>query len=107
VVEGANQTLGRLEEHLTKVAASNSDAFIKIGERELLITRIFDAPRELVFKTWTKPEHLTRWFGLMGFTVPTCEMDFRAGGVLRFAMRGPDGQDYPFNGAHVESVEPS
>jgi uncharacterized protein YndB with AHSA1/START domain len=106
-IEGANQTLERLEQHLTKMAETKNGAFIKVGNRELLIVRIFDAPRELVFEAWTKPEHLSRWFGPKGFTVPTCEMDFRAGGVFRFVMRGPDGKDYPFDGAYVEIREPS
>jgi uncharacterized protein YndB with AHSA1/START domain len=106
-IEGANQTLGRLEEHLSKMAASKNGAFIKVEERELLIVRIFDAPRELVFKAWTTPGHLSRWFGPEGFTVPTCEIDFRAGGIFRFVMRGPDGKDYPFDGEYVEIVEPS
>jgi uncharacterized protein YndB with AHSA1/START domain len=84
-----------------------SDAFIKVGERELTIARIFDAPREIVFKAWTKPEHLTRWFMPKGCSLPICEMDFRAGGVFRFVIRGEDGKDYPFNGEYVEIVEPS
>jgi len=82
------------------------DAFIKVGERDLTITRVFNAPRELVFKAWTKPEHLTRWFKPKGCTLPKCEMDFRAGGVFRFVIRGEDGKDYPFNGEFVEIVEP-
>jgi uncharacterized protein YndB with AHSA1/START domain len=84
-----------------------NDAFIKVGERDLTITRVFNAPRELVFKAWTKPEHLTRWFKPKGCTLPKCEMDFRAGGVFRFVIRGENGKDYPFNGEFVEIVEPS
>ncbi len=106
-IEGANQTLGRLGEHLTTLAAAKNGAFIKVGGRELLIVRIFDAPRELVFKAWTKPEYLTRWFKPKGCTLPKCEMDFRAGGAFRFVIRGEDGKDYPFNGEYVEIVEPS
>jgi uncharacterized protein YndB with AHSA1/START domain len=86
---------------------NKNDAFIKVGRRELTITRIFDTPRELVFKAWTKPEHLIRWFMPKGCTLPICEMDFRAGGVFRFVIRGEDGRDYPFNGEYVEIVEPS
>ena len=84
-----------------------NDAFIKVGERDLTITRIFNAPLDLVFKAWTKPEHLTRWFKPKGCTLPKCEMDFRSGGVFRFVIRGEDGKDYPFNGEFVEIVEPS
>jgi uncharacterized protein YndB with AHSA1/START domain len=76
------------------------------ANRELVIERVFDAPRELVFKAWTKAEHLSRWFFPSGFTMPKCEIDFRPGGVFRFVMRGPDGKDYPFDGSYVEIVEP-
>jgi uncharacterized protein YndB with AHSA1/START domain len=74
--------------------------------RELTITRVFDAPRELVFETWTKPEHMVRWWGPRGFTLPVCEIDLRSGGVFRFVMRGPDGRDYPFDGVYLEIVPP-
>ncbi len=105
-IEGAKQTLGRLGEHVEKMYASGRNTVVKMGARQLLIARLFDAPRELVFKAWSKPEYLTRWWGPNGFTVPVCELEFRAGGVLRFVFRGPDGKDYPFDGAYVEIVEP-
>lgn len=76
------------------------------AERDLVITQVFDAPRRIVFEAWTKPEHLARWWGPKGFTLPVCEMDFRAGGKFHFVMRGPDGKDYPFQGAYLEIVEP-
>lgn len=75
-------------------------------KRELSIERVFNAPREIVFQAWTKPEHLTQWWGPRGFTLPTCEMEFRAGGRFRMVMRGPDGKDYPMEGAYLEIVEP-
>jgi uncharacterized protein YndB with AHSA1/START domain len=84
---------------------ANTSAGASTADRELVFQRIFDAPRELVFKAWTKPEYLTRWWGPNGFTVPVCELEFRPGGVLRFVFRGPDGKDYPFDGAYVEIVE--
>ena len=64
-IEGAKQTLGRLGEHVDEIGMrAKRDTFIKFGEAaEFLIVRMFDAPRELVFKAWTKPEYLTRWFG--------------------------------------------
>jgi len=55
----------------------------------LHITRIFDAPRPLVFKAWTDPNHLARWWGPRGFTLPSCEAEFRPGGSYRYHMRGP------------------
>ena len=87
------------------VARANSPA-ARPAESEIVMSREFDAPRRLVFATWTHPEHLGRWWGPKGFTLPTCEMDFRPGGAYRFVMRGPDGNDYPFKGMYREIVEP-
>jgi uncharacterized protein YndB with AHSA1/START domain len=72
----------------------------------LVITRVFDAPRELVFKAWTDPAHLARWWGPHGFTNPVCEMDVRPGGAYCIVMRGPDGVEYPVKGVYREVVEP-
>lgn len=65
------------------------------AERELVVERTFNAPRELVFKAWTHPKHLEHWFGPAGFTNTTHEADVRPGGVWRYTMHGPDGVDYP------------
>lgn len=73
---------------------------------ELVLTRSFDAPRDLVFKVWTDPKHLAHWWGPHGFTTQIREMDVRPGGAWRYAMRGPDGNEYPFDGVYVEVVEP-
>ncbi len=69
-------------------AASDSD-------REVVISRTFDAPRELVYSAWTEQKHLHNWFGPLGFKLTIHELDFRVGGVWRFIMHGPDGVDYP------------
>jgi uncharacterized protein YndB with AHSA1/START domain len=70
-----------------------------------VITRVFDAPRRLLFEAYSKPEHVQRWFGPKGFSLPLCEMDFRVGGRFRFGMRGPDGTDFPpFGGEYLEIV---
>src|ERR1700677_4936537 len=74
--------------------------------RELTLTRILDAPRELVFKLWTEPRHLAQWWGPHGFTNPVCELDARAGGAIRVHMRAPDGTAYPMGGAFEEIVPP-
>lgn len=87
------------------MAARNSAA-TESDDRELLITRIFDAPRHLVFKAWTEPEHMMRWWGPNGFTLPVCEMDVRPGGALRLRMRSPEGRDYWVQGVYREIVEP-
>jgi uncharacterized protein YndB with AHSA1/START domain len=76
------------------------------AERELVIERIFDAPRELVFRAWTDPKHMGRWWGPHGFTNPVCELDVRPGGAIRIDMTGPDGVVYPMNGVFHEIVEP-
>src|SRR5690606_1283147 len=68
-----------------------------IGERrdqKVEITRVFDAPRELVWKAWTDPQHFMRWWGPREYTCPVCEMDFRIGGKYLYCMRSPEGNDY-------------
>jgi uncharacterized protein YndB with AHSA1/START domain len=76
------------------------------GEGELVITRLFDAPRSLVFKAWTDPKHLAKWWGPSGFTNPVCEFDARVGGALRIVMRAPYGMEHPMIGVVKEIVEP-
>ena len=75
-------------------------------ERELLITRVFDAPRGLVFKAWTEPERLARWSGPRGFTLVSCTMDLRPGGAYRTCIRSPEGTDHCTRGVYREIVEP-
>ena len=87
------------------MAARNSAA-TESAERELVITRVLDAPRDLVFKAWTEPEHLARWWGPQGFTLPSCQMDVRPGGAFRFCMRSPEGADHWLQGVYREIVEP-
>jgi uncharacterized protein YndB with AHSA1/START domain len=75
------------------------------GEASVTLTRVFDAPRTLVWKAWTDPKMMARWFGPRGFTNPVCELDVRVGGSLRIVMRGPDGNDYPMKGVFREVLE--
>jgi uncharacterized protein YndB with AHSA1/START domain len=75
-------------------------------ERELTLVRIFDAPREVVFKAWTDPRQLAKWWGPKVFTNPVCEVDLRPGGAWRIVMRAPDGTEYPCSGVYREIVEP-
>ena len=75
-------------------------------DREIVITRTFDAPRALVFKVWTDPKHISQWWGPTGFTAPVCEMDLRVGGVFAVYLLGPDGVTYPAKGIFREIVEP-
>ncbi len=72
----------------------------------LVLSRVFDAPRDLVFKVWTDPKHVAQWWGPNGFTNPVCELDVRPGGAIRIDMRGPDGVIYPMKGVFHEIVEP-
>lgn len=101
-VEGLAQNLEKLGEHLEGVRGGEAPR-----RGEAVITRLFDAPRPLVFEAWTRPEHLVRWFGPKGFSLPVCDVDFRPGGAYRFVMRGPDGVDYPFHGVYREISPPA
>lgn len=75
-------------------------------KRELVITRVFDAPRELVFKTHTDPALIPKWWGPRGFTTTVDKMEVRPDGVWRFVQRGQDGKEYAFNGVYREVVPP-
>jgi len=75
-------------------------------EKPLVITRIFDAPRESVWKAWSDPELMKLWWGPKGFTSPVCSIDFRVGGVYLYCMRSPDGKDYWSTGVYREIVKP-
>jgi uncharacterized protein YndB with AHSA1/START domain/effector-binding domain-containing protein len=75
-------------------------------EREIVMTRVFDAPRSLVFDAFTKPDLLKRWFGPRGWSLVVCEVDLRVGGGFRFVLRGPDGKDMGMRGVYREIVPP-
>jgi len=75
-------------------------------DREIVISRLINAPRTAVWEAWTKAEHLAQWWGPDGFSIPDCEVDFRVGGAFRMVMRGPDGTDYPFVNTYREITEP-
>lgn len=74
-------------------------------EREIVVSRLIGAPRELVWKVWTQPEHVALWWGPMGFSNTVHEMEVRPGGVWRYTMHSPDGTDYP-NRCVFQVVEP-
>ena len=71
-------------------------------EREVVMTRVFDAPRRLVFDALTKPELLRRWFGPRGWSLVVCEADLKVGGAWRWVLRGPDGRDMGMRGVYQE-----
>lgn len=76
------------------------------AERDLVIERVFDAPRELVWRAWTEPEHFQRWWGPKAFTAPACKIDLRVGGTYLACMRSPEGKDYWSTGTYKEIVAP-
>lgn len=76
------------------------------SDREIVMTRVFNAPRRLVFDAWTRPELFVRWFGPRGWTVPLCEIDLRPGGSYRYVLRGPDGAEMGMRGVYREIVRP-
>ena len=90
------------------MAASNrgSNVTAQVGESEIVITRVFNAPRDLVFKAWTEPERLMRWWGPKGFTTPSCQVDLRPGGTFLYCMRSPEGRDIWGRGVYLEVVAP-
>jgi len=89
--------------------AANSGTFevSTPSDREIRLTRLFDAPRELVFEAMTKPEHVKRWWGCLGegYSVPVCEIDLRIGGAWRFVNRHPHGEA-AFHGVYREIAPP-
>lgn len=76
------------------------------ADRQILLSRLVDAPRSLVWRAWTDPKHVGQWWGPDGFRNTIHEMDLRPGGVWRFVMHGPDGTDYPNKIVFREVKEP-
>ena len=71
---------------------------------DLVLKRVVDVPRELVWAAWTKPEHLSKWFTPAPWTVADCEIDLRPGGIFRTVMRSPEGKEFPNIGCYLEVV---
>jgi uncharacterized protein YndB with AHSA1/START domain len=95
-VEGLQQTLGRLDEKLSSMH----------GDRDFVISRTFDASRELMWKAWTESDRLARWFGPKGVTIVHSKNDLRPGGIYHYAMRTPDGQEMWGRWVYREIVKP-
>lgn len=83
---------------------NRSEVVLPVDVPEFQLTRVFDAPRELVYRCWMEASHLARWWGPKTFVCPVCEIDARAGGKFRMVMRGADGVDYPLSGTFREIV---
>lgn len=92
---------------VSSVANSGTFSVSTPSDREIRMTRLFDAPRDLVFEAMTKPEHIVRWWGRLGegYSVPVCEVDLRVGGRWRFVNRHPHGEA-AFNGVYREIAPP-
>lgn len=88
------------------VASSHTLTVTTPSDREIVMTRTFDAPRELVFEAMTKPEHMKEWWGPRGYTLPVCEIDLRPGGAYRFVSADAEGNEYAFRGEYREIVPP-
>src|ERR1700730_12532742 len=99
----------RFEQGRRSTVDAKVDKTLKItapSDLEIEMTRVFDAPRHLVFDAMTQPEHVRRWFGCAEFALPVCEIDLRVGGAYRFTMRTPDGVDSTLQGVYREVVRP-
>jgi uncharacterized protein YndB with AHSA1/START domain len=88
------------------VSAPGSLTVTTPTDRQIVLTRVFDAPRRLVFAAFTRPELLRRWFGARGWNLVVCEVDLRVGGGWRFVSRGPDGAEMGQGGVYREVVPP-
>lgn len=86
--------------------APNNQTMSASAKREHIFTRTFNAPRELVFKAWTDPKHMAKWWGPKDFTNPVCKLDLRPGGAILIEMTGPDGVMYPMTGVFHEIDRP-
>src|ERR1700691_3503012 len=76
------------------------------ADRQIVISRVFDAPRELVWEAWTNPQHVSQWWGPQGFSTTIETMDVRPGGIWQHVMHGPDGANYPNRSVFTEVVKP-
>ena len=85
--------------------AARSSIELEADPRSIVGTRVYDAPRALVFSAFTNPEHLAQWWGPDGFTTTTSAFEFRPGGTWRFVMHGPHGRDYQNRVTFIEIVE--
>lgn len=87
------------------VTTANSSEPESETERTFVISRVMEAPARLLYEAYSKPEHISKWFGPPGYPLTMCKMDFRVGGKFRFAMTGPDGKQHtPFGGTYLELV---
>jgi uncharacterized protein YndB with AHSA1/START domain len=106
IAASAPQMLAGMDAGWTQSLEKLSSLIENSADREIITKRIFAAPRELLFKAWSEPEHLKRWWGPKGFSNTFHEFDFRPAGNWRFVMHGPDGKDYPNHSVFVAIDKP-
>lgn len=106
LVPEAMMMIGGMEAGWSQSLQGLEDILTGATDRQMMTTRIFQAPRELVFQVFTEAEHVAQWWGPTGFTLTTSEMDVRPGGRWEFVMRGPDGTDYPNTIVYDEVTPP-
>ena len=87
-------------------ASGNTLTVTTPTDREIVMTRVIDAPRDLVFEAHSSCEHLSQWWGPRRYEIASCEVDFRPGGAWRIVHRGSDGMEFPFRGEYREIVRP-
>lgn len=107
-ISGWNENLDGLEKYLGQAAAHATETTTArpAAADEFVLTRVIDAPRELVFDAWTDPQKLALWWGPRIMKTPVCEIDLRIGGAYRVVMRAPDGTNYPLTGVYREIDRP-
>ncbi len=76
------------------------------SDREIVMQRVFDAPAQILFDVWTKPEHVRKWYGVRSTTVTVCDIDLRVGGAWRWVLKTPHGMDVAFSGVFLEIEAP-
>ena len=92
---------------MSTMSSANATTYTTPSDREIAMTRVFDAPRRLVWEAWTNPEHVPHWMlGPEGWTMPVCEIDLRPGGAWRFVWRREDGSEMAMTGVYQEIVAP-
>jgi uncharacterized protein YndB with AHSA1/START domain len=105
-IEGGHDTLERLDAHVMQKKESRAMKAEDVSPLDLVLDRVVDAPRDLVWRCWTEAEHLTKWFTPKPWETPFAELDVRPGGVFRTVMRGPNGEEHDNFGVYLEVVKP-
>jgi uncharacterized protein YndB with AHSA1/START domain len=97
----------RSDKERSAIGHTSSAKVTTPSERDIVITRTFDAPRTVVFEAWTKAEHVTQWWDPSGAPLSVCEIDLRPNGAFRFVNRGPDGSEHAFAGIYRDISAPA